>query len=458
MVDGRAQPGKHHLVRQRTFGGLRRHETDVQTEVKAAVVNKNLGVLHAGRKRGLWKHLIIDPRKSRIYAWWDGVTIGALLFVALVTPVEVGFLDPVSSWVDPLFLVNQAINLIFIIDCVAQFFLMVAITDDSGTRYVSSPHRIARHYLKGWFTVDVLSIAVSAVDYVTIAAGSTGEMEGSSEEVLDNIRTLRVLRALRLIKLSKLLTGARIIKRWETKVAINYAAISLLKCLLGMLLLSHWFACIWGLQASFAATRMDTWLGGNSGLCAEDSDSGLVVCDGAGYQYSAAIYWAVMTITSIGYGDISATPRNVPEQVAATVLMCLGAIGWGMVLGTIVGNLSNLDPEGDAFRSTMTELNKMMRREDLPNEMQIRLRCGCTATCKLAIRTPHTDRTLSLPALPKLYFNKPHTYTTPSPYTHPPSPFTLRHHSHPLPQHTHLHSHACDSPAGSISSRRFTCA
>ena len=44
------------------------------------------------------------------------------------------------------------------------------------------------------------------------------------------------------------------------------------------------------------------------------------------------------------------------------------------VAGTIVSNLSNLDPDGDEFTQSMSELNKMMRRERLPDEMRIRLR------------------------------------------------------------------------------------
>ena len=180
-----------------------------------------------------------------------------------------------------------------------------------------------------------------------------------------------MLRTLRLIKLSKLLTGTRIIKRWETQVAINYAAISLFKCLVGMLLLSHWFACIWGLQASFADSKLNTWLGGSSDLCQLDSQ-GTMVCEGPGTQYASAIYWAVMTITSIGYGDISATPGNVSEHIMCTLLMTGGAIGWGIVLGTIVQNLSSLDPEGDEFSATMSQLNLMMSREDLPKHMQVR--------------------------------------------------------------------------------------
>ena len=97
-------------------------------------------------------------------------------------------------------------------------------------------------------------------------------------------------------------------------------------------------------------------------------------CAGSAESYVAALYWAVMTLTSIGYGDISATQGNMGEHVVATLIMILGAIGWGLVLGVIVGNLSNLDPDGDLFTQTMSELNKMMGREELPNEMRIRLR------------------------------------------------------------------------------------
>ena len=47
----------------------------------------------------------------------------------------------------------------------------------------------------------------------------------------------------------------------------------------------------------------------------------------------ASCYWAVMSITSIGYGDITATAGNTSEQAVATVLMILGAMVWGLVLG-----------------------------------------------------------------------------------------------------------------------------
>jgi len=327
---------------------------------------------------------VIDPRNSNLVNYWDAITTTALMYVALVTPYEVGFVEP-SNQIDGLFITNRIVDLVFIFDCVLQFFLMVSVSTAEGTMWVSSPAKISRIYLRGWFPIDAASIGVSVFDYIGLeefsiaesvasSNASDGVTDASNAAGLSQLRTLRVLRALRLIKLSKLLTGLRVVKRWEVKVAINYPALSLGKCCIGMLLLSHWFACIWGLQASFAESKLDTWFGGYNLCVADTTVIGGLRCVGAAESYVAALYWAVMTLTSIGYGDISATQGNIGEHVVATLIMISGAIGWGLVLGVIVGNLSNLDPDGDLFTQTMSELNKMMGREELPNEMRIRLR------------------------------------------------------------------------------------
>ena len=89
--------------------------------------------------------------------------------------------------------------------------------------------------------------------------------------------------------------------------------------MVGLLLSAHWFACIWAMQVSLAhETPVDSWMGWY-GYCwdlgkSPDTSLERVVVDGPGVaefecaapgsRYSASVYFAVMTITSIGYGDI----------------------------------------------------------------------------------------------------------------------------------------------------------
>ena len=135
-------------------------------------------------------------------------------------------------------------------------------------------------------------------------------------------------------------------------MAINYSALALTKCTIGIILMGHWFACIWALQTIFfdgpvgmvpvlgtsPTIYVDTWKGHldyckATGPRAED---GTVPseCINPWALYSASLYWAIMTITSIGYGDVSATPLNSLEQVITAVLMLAGGFLWGQVIGT----------------------------------------------------------------------------------------------------------------------------
>jgi hypothetical protein len=206
---------------------------------------------------------VIDPRTSSAVSAWDGITSLALIFTAIVTPYEVGFLEPARDGRDTLFLINRAIDCVFLADLLLQFNLMYQSSSGSeGTRWVSDHRSIAWHYATSWLFLDALSIGVSGFDYTSLgtvkACPGTGGSEGGG---LSNLKVLRTLRALRLIKLVRLLRASRILRRFEVKFAINYGMLALVKCVCGMVLLSHWFACIWGLQAGMQENILHTWVG-----------------------------------------------------------------------------------------------------------------------------------------------------------------------------------------------------
>jgi hypothetical protein len=159
-------------------------------------VIKNALAENASSTPSMW---VIDPRDSEWLSYWDLLSFGALIFTAIVTPYEVSFLEEecLADGVSALFIINRLIDTIFVTDLLLQFCLSFPIPTTEGTVWVTEPCAIWKHYLHSWFTLDFLSCAVSAIDFM----GSCGEN--------NSLRVLRVLRALRLIKLMRLVRASR---------------------------------------------------------------------------------------------------------------------------------------------------------------------------------------------------------------------------------------------------------
>jgi len=52
-----------------------------------------------------------------------------------------------------------------------------------------------------------------------------------------------------------------------------------------------------------------------------------------GSMYTIGLYWTITTITTVGYGDISAT--NTPERIVACIIMVIGVIAFSFSTGSL---------------------------------------------------------------------------------------------------------------------------
>eukprot|EP00966_Prymnesium_polylepis_P333031 7388495-Prymnesium_polylepis.1 len=96
--------------------------------------------------------------------------------------------------------------------------------DQSGTTWVSNHADIIRHYLQGWFTIDLVSVLSSSFDiWALYDEQPSAESGGGARSGVSSFKTLRVVRAMRLLKLMRLLRASRIYKRWEASTAVNYS-------------------------------------------------------------------------------------------------------------------------------------------------------------------------------------------------------------------------------------------
>ena len=173
-----------------------------------------------------------------------------------------------------------------------------------------------------------------------------------------------MLRTLRLIKLLKLVSGSRLWQRYQMEHSINYGMLNIFGAVVKVILFAHWVACLWGLQASIYDDLSKTWVGVDYGCLPEHED--FEECFGdAGYArpYLRALYFAVTTITSVGYGDVTANPSNSLEIFVCTLIILSSSFLWAVTLGTVIGELTSFDADRAAFRMKIDALNTFMHKK-----------------------------------------------------------------------------------------------
>jgi potassium voltage-gated channel Eag-related subfamily H protein 7 len=301
------------------------------------------------KERDKW---VINPDAYPIMQYWDFITLFALLYVAVVTPCQVALAEG-SLVVDGMYLISKLIDLIFLIDAVLQFFIVYREKTRYGYRIETNQRKIALHYIKGWFTLDLVS--VFPFEEIGVVLGRS--MEGA--------RLIKIVRLLRLIKLARVMRASRLFHRWETSMAINYNNLKFWFAMVVFMFGTHWIALCWVGFANQISTESETWLFFAAPMYGRAPETAVEV-------YLTALYWSVTTVTSIGYGDIY--PVNYGERVFCTVLMFASQFIYAFSLGEILASLQNSDIHTTGFRQLLDDLNFMMVDQHIPTEMRRRLR------------------------------------------------------------------------------------
>merc|ERR1719331_1293167 len=217
-------------------------------------------------------------------------------------------------------------------------------------------------YLRGWLVIDVLSVfPFRALGLVQHRAG----------------RILRVLRMLRLIRVVQASNA------WETvskNATMSHAVKDLWKLVLYTLLLAHWFSCVMML----AAYHYERY--GHFQLQAEGveelswvaalADNGKIslqeVEADPSRAYLYAFYWSLMTLTTVGYGDIA--PQNRTEHAVAVVIMLIAGFFWAWVLGTFCNITVSLNEASTSYKQANDNLNRMIAEEGMSTNLAGSLR------------------------------------------------------------------------------------
>uniref|UniRef100_A0A2K5CHN5 Potassium voltage-gated channel subfamily H member 6 n=1 Tax=Aotus nancymaae TaxID=37293 RepID=A0A2K5CHN5_AOTNA len=177
-----------------------------------------------------WTILHYSPFK----AVWDWLILLLVIYTAVFTPYSAAFLlsDQDESQrgacgytCSPLTVVDLIVDIMFVVDIVINFRTTYVNNNDE---VVSHPRRIAIHYFKGWFLIDM--VAAIPFDLLIFRTGS--------DETTTLIGLLKTARLLRLVRV------ARKLDRYS-----EYGAAVLFLLMCTFALIAHWLACICSLTS-----------------------------------------------------------------------------------------------------------------------------------------------------------------------------------------------------------------
>ena len=80
-----------------------------------------------------------------------------------------------------------------------------------------------------------------------------------------------------------------------------------------------------------ACRPVASWMGEEGYCVLSPGEPGNYACQAPHRIYASALYFSVMTITSVGYGDVAATPFNAAEMAVCTFLMLTSSIIYAQV-------------------------------------------------------------------------------------------------------------------------------
>eukprot|EP00056_Hartaetosiga_gracilis_P017603 m.7812 g.7812 ORF g.7812 m.7812 type:complete len:890 (+) comp5917_c0_seq2:238-2907(+) len=316
--------------------------------------SRKIPIPNAVEKEVTLSYFVIHPYST--FRWyWDLLMVFMLIFTVVSVPVAIAFFYEgtgkayfvCSCIIDSLFLVDIFIN--FRTGIVSPHALHVIILDKKA---------ITRHYLRGWFFVDLISSL--PLDYIITACYGVSYDSPSYLKASRALKFIRVTKLLTLLRLLRVTRVFRMFRRWEEVLNVNTAWVRMFKLVVLMLLMSHWSGCIQFLAAQIADFPEDSWVAVNG-----------LVDSPASVQYSWALFKALSHMLCIGYGRFP--PRSVTEAWFTMFSMVIGATFYAIFIGQISSITLSIDSAGRVYREKVKEAAEYLRARKVPAKVKRRV-------------------------------------------------------------------------------------
>ncbi|XP_048247984.1 potassium/sodium hyperpolarization-activated cyclic nucleotide-gated channel 4-like isoform X3 [Haliotis rufescens] len=313
------------------------------------------------RKVGNW---VIHPC-SNFRFYWDLFMLVLLIANLIILPVAISFFndDLSTHWI----VFNCISDTVFFLDIVINFRTGV-ILNDFADEIILDPKLIAKHYMKTWFFLDLISSI--PMDYIFLMWDSEANFSQLFHADIP-WRTLYLGRALRMLRLAKLLSLLRLLRlsrlvryvqQWEEvgflAIAGKFMRIFNLICL--MFLLGHWNGCLQFLIPMLQDFPKDCWV-----AIEELQDAHWAE------QYTWALFKALSHMLCIGYGRFP--PQNMSDTWLTILSMLSGATCYALFLAHTTTLIQSFDTSRRLYNEKFKQVEEYMIYRKLPRNLRQRI-------------------------------------------------------------------------------------
>lgn len=277
---------------------------------------------------------------------WDVCIMLLLCYIAISLPVSIGFHGVMSIHATRgLEMVEHIIDVVFCIDIIINF--RTTYVNEEGAHVVNS-WEIARSYLCTWFALDLVSSAPIDLLFTSVP----------NLQVAKLLKIGKAAKALKMFRIRKL---KKHIDRfdWADHLLLdsNMTGKWLYLCLIAFCF-CHWLACF------MPAVDGGEFLRDVGG---DNLWTDFWTC------YLSSMYFAMTTITSVGYGDI--VPKTNSERAYTMFAQIIGVGFYGYAIGSITAAMTSRDANARAYHERLDLIMAWLNyHNELPREMVRRIR------------------------------------------------------------------------------------
>ena len=303
---------------------------------------------------------LIIPPNHWFKGAWNGMLSVLLIYTATIMPFRLAFIDEADAggWLVLEYMVNSLFFLDFLINCFSAYY-------DNDGLVISDRRKIVVNYLKGWMAIDL----VACIPFSLIDTGNSSTTSSGSTSVGYNslIRLIRVPRLYRLFRISRLFKALKqtseigCMAKIQDFVSLKHSAMRLISFFLTVLICVHLMSCLWYFTATLEGLSPDCWV---YKFDFQDKDASTL--------YIASFYWAFTTLTTVGYGDISANTSL--ERIIAVLWMMFGVCFFSFTIGSLTSMITNIDTKETVLTNKLAIIDEFARESKLDKKLRARLR------------------------------------------------------------------------------------